>query len=369
MQQMNCNIKELLGLIDAGAPVLTVNTRLSRYLRARFDSEMQLNGDAAWPTPVVMPLFSWIESLWNESWPDRPLLSGTRSQALWERVVSSDRFLSKEIIMNSGVAKTAYDAYAMAAMTAMKHTENLKSQGKLKKPIAVALENLFPESYGAHPDAGQRQKGKLSRRRRDYKGSYGIGISRVPRKILSHAGTRFNWAGAVAPGTVGGRRAHPPKAERVWKKKLNIKERRKAIRSALAATIDKRYVEARNHAIPKEYPFIVSASLEDIGRTKDAKQALSALGFTDELARAEVKKVRAGKGKSRGRKYAKRVGPLLVVSGSCKLQKGAQNIPGIRIVEVKKLNASLLAPGCDPGRATIFTDAALDVMTKEKLFM
>ena len=110
---MNCNIKELLGLIDAGAPVLTVNTRLSRYLRASFDSEMQLNGDAAWPTPVVMPLFSWIESLWNESWPDRPLLSGTRSQALWERVVSSDRFLSKEIIMNSGVAKTAYDAYTM----------------------------------------------------------------------------------------------------------------------------------------------------------------------------------------------------------------------------------------------------------------
>jgi sugar phosphate isomerase/epimerase len=46
----------------------------------------------------------------------------------------------------------AYDAYAMAAMTAMKHTENLEKQGKLKKPIAIALENLFPESYGAHPD-------------------------------------------------------------------------------------------------------------------------------------------------------------------------------------------------------------------------
>ncbi|MBM2839047.1 MAG: rexB [Deltaproteobacteria bacterium] len=113
MELMNCNIKEILGLIDAGAPVLTVNIRLSRYLHASFDSEMQLNGDAAWPTPVVMPLFSWIESLWNESWPDRPLLSGTRSQALWERVVSSDRFLSKDIAMNSGVAKTAYDAYTM----------------------------------------------------------------------------------------------------------------------------------------------------------------------------------------------------------------------------------------------------------------
>jgi len=109
---MNCNIKEILGLINAGIPVLTVNTRLSRYLRARFDSEMQVNGAATWPTPVVIPLFSWIESLWNESWPDRPLLSGARAQVLWERVVSGDTLLSKEII-NRGVAKTAYDAYAM----------------------------------------------------------------------------------------------------------------------------------------------------------------------------------------------------------------------------------------------------------------
>lgn len=110
---MNDEMKDILGFMKAGVPVLSVNTRLSRYLRARFDSDMQLNGDSAWPTPVIMPLFSWIEDLWNESWPDRPLLSGTRAQALWERVVSGDRLLSKEIIMNRGVAKTAYDAYAM----------------------------------------------------------------------------------------------------------------------------------------------------------------------------------------------------------------------------------------------------------------
>jgi probable DNA repair protein len=110
---MNDKAKEIIAIIKAGVPVFTVNTRLSRYLRARFDSEMQVNGAAAWPTPVVMPLFSWIESLWNESWPDRPVLSGTRAQVLWERIVSSDRFLSKEIIMNSGVAQTAYDAYTM----------------------------------------------------------------------------------------------------------------------------------------------------------------------------------------------------------------------------------------------------------------
>ncbi len=46
----------------------------------------------------------------------------------------------------------AYDAYAMAAMTAMKHTDALEKQGSLKKPIAIAMENLFPETYGSHPD-------------------------------------------------------------------------------------------------------------------------------------------------------------------------------------------------------------------------
>ena len=69
------------------------------------------------------------------------------------------------------------------------------------------------QPYGAKEDAGMRASAKLSRRRRDYKGSYGFGISRVPRKVLSRRGTRFFWVGAVAPGMVSGRKAHPPKPE------------------------------------------------------------------------------------------------------------------------------------------------------------
>jgi hypothetical protein len=46
----------------------------------------------------------------------------------------------------------AYDAYARAGITAMKQSERLEKQGKLKKPLTVAMENLFPESYGSHPD-------------------------------------------------------------------------------------------------------------------------------------------------------------------------------------------------------------------------
>ena len=48
--------------------------------------------------------------------------------------------------------KEAYDAYAEAALSAMKHSEKLEKEGKMKRPLAIAMENLFPETYGAHPD-------------------------------------------------------------------------------------------------------------------------------------------------------------------------------------------------------------------------
>jgi len=48
--------------------------------------------------------------------------------------------------------KEAYEAYAEAGISAMKKSEQLERKGYIKKPLAVAMENLFPESYGAHPD-------------------------------------------------------------------------------------------------------------------------------------------------------------------------------------------------------------------------
>jgi sugar phosphate isomerase/epimerase len=48
--------------------------------------------------------------------------------------------------------KEAYDAYAKSAISAMEHTKALDKEGKLKKPLTIAMENLFPETYGAHPN-------------------------------------------------------------------------------------------------------------------------------------------------------------------------------------------------------------------------
>jgi large subunit ribosomal protein L4e len=258
-----------------------------------------------------------------------------------------------------------------------------KSVGEINLPIqfqetinpeliqraVLALQSSRRQKYGVNPEAGKMHSTKLSRRRRDYRGSYGHGISRVPRKILSRRGTRMNWVGAFAPGTVGGRRAHPPKAEKNWVKKINNKENRKAVRSALAASVNKDAVIQRGHNAPDDYPFILDSKFESISKTKEFVKSLIALGLSRELGRTDKKKIRAGSGKSRGRKYRTVKGPLLVVSGECKLLKSARNILGVDVVKADNLDAGLLAPGCAVGRLTLFTKSAIEKIEKEKLFM
>lgn len=238
----------------------------------------------------------------------------------------------------------------------------------LIKRDVLAIMSHKRQGYGASPEAGKRASAIISKRRRDYRGCYGYGISRIPRKILSRRGMRMNWQGAFAPGTVGGRQAHPPKAEKVWWQKINKKERRMAIRSAISATIKKELVEKRGHRVMDNYPFVIDSAIENIDKTKKAKDVLMRLGLEEELKRCEKKKVRAGKGKMRGRKYRKKKGPLIVVSKDCGLIKSAGNIPGINVCAIKNINAELLAPGAVPGRLTLWSRGAIELLEKERLF-
>lgn len=57
-------------------------------------------------------------------------------------VMSQERYALKE----------AYDSYAQAGLSAMEHSQKLEKAGQLKKPIFVAMEQIFPESYGGHPE-------------------------------------------------------------------------------------------------------------------------------------------------------------------------------------------------------------------------
>ena len=234
--------------------------------------------------------------------------------------------------------------------------------------VVFALQSSRRQPYGTSEEAGKRHSVKLSRRRHKYRGAYGHGISRVPRKIHTRRGTRMFWVGAQAPGTVGGRKAHPPKAEKDWTKKVNKKENMLAIRSAISATVNPELVKEHGYIAPENYPFVVEDAIENIEKTKDIKASLKKIGFEKELKRAEQKSIRAGKGKNRGRRYKKKTSLLFIVSKKCKLMKAAENIPGIIVSVVDSLNAEILAPGAQPGRLALFSKSAVERLEKEGLF-
>ncbi|MBW9140588.1 MAG: 50S ribosomal protein L4, partial [Candidatus Aramenus sp.] len=75
-------------------------------------------------------------------------------------------------------------------------------------------------------------------------------------------------------------------------------------------------------------------------------------------------RIRAGKGKMRGRKYKIPVGPLIVAHDVKKLLPAARNIPGVDVIDPMLVSVIHLAPGGHPGRLTIFTESSIGVLNK-----
>jgi large subunit ribosomal protein L4e len=223
--------------------------------------------------------------------------------------------------------------------------------------LAIMSHDRVP--YGPNIYAGKKYSVRISKRRRDYKTSYGKGISRAPRKVLMRRGNWFYWVGAFAPGTVGGRRAHPPLVNKIFYENINKKERLKAIRSAIAATIKTDLVGKRHKIEGVNLPIVVDASVENLKNTKEFIKLLQSLGLEKELERCKKRKIRAGKGKMRNRKYMEKKGPLFVFSNGVLNTRACENIPGVEAVKVKDLNAKVLAPGGVPGRLVIWSSKAI----------
>jgi large subunit ribosomal protein L4e len=106
-------------------------------------------------------------------------------------------------------------------------------------------------------------------------------------------------------------------------------------------------------------PIVVDDSIQELKRAKSVKELLEKIGLEKEIERAKDKKVRAGKGKRRGRKYTRKKSVLFVIAEDKGFLKAAKNIAGVDICLAKNLNAELLAPGTHPGRLTIFTESAI----------
>jgi large subunit ribosomal protein L4e len=211
----------------------------------------------------------------------------------------------------------------------------------IRRAVAAAQANR-KQPYGADPLAGMRTPAESP-------GS-GRGMAHVPRQ---------DGRARRVPQAVGGRKAHPPKAEKDQGKQLNDKERKLAVRSALAATADAELVRERGHQFDDDValPVVVTDEFEELVKTQAVVDVLETLGLHADIDRADERTVKAGRGKTRGRKYRRPKSILFVTGGEP--SRAARNLAGADVVTGAQVNAEDLAPGGHAGRLTVFTEHGL----------
>jgi large subunit ribosomal protein L4e len=226
---------------------------------------------------------------------------------------------------------------------------------------ADKLANKHPYSHA--PEAGKRHSasGTISHRRHEWKGHYGKGISRAPRKVMWRRGTQFFWVGAEVSGARGGRRVHGPSlAERY--RKVNKKEIKLALSTCFASTAHKdkvlgRYSSLKDKKISINFPIVIESKLDNV-KAKEMLLLLNKIFHEIPGLIFRNKEVRAGRGKTRGRKYKSNAGLLLVKAKDEKIK-----FPGIEVKSVDEINVADVYP---LGRLTAYTEKALKELEAKK---
>ncbi|RJU98875.1 MAG: 50S ribosomal protein L4 [Candidatus Poseidoniales archaeon] len=227
------------------------------------------------------------------------------------------------------------------------------------------------QPYGSRAHVGKRAPMAGMKHSVEWWGK-GRGVSRIMRRTGQSRG-------AQNPHTKGGRRAHGPKVEKNWGRKLNLKERRIARNSALSATTSAEHVSARGHRFSEDIeslPIVLGNyaevrdgkteefSIETFNHGSATRKVLAIfneIGLGADLTRArDGRNIRAGKATMRGRVHKTPKSVLLVVKQKSGLAQAARNLPGVDVVAARDLCAEDLAPGGDIGRLTVFTKDALE---------
>jgi large subunit ribosomal protein L4e len=203
--------------------------------------------------------------------------------------------------------------------------------------------------------------------------SWGTGraVARIPR--VSGGGTHR--AGQAAFGNMcrSGRMFAPTKVWRKWHQKINLNQKRFATASAIAASSSAALLLARGHNISTvpEVPLVISSTAfadAAIAKTSAALALLKAVGAGADIDKVtKSKKLRAGKGKLRGRRHRQRRGPLVIYNpdeDGKELVLAFRNLPGVETSSVYSLNLLQLAPGGHLGRFIVWTSSAFSALDK-----
>jgi len=192
--------------------------------------------------------------------------------------------------------------------------------------------------------------------------SWGTGraVARIPR--IPGGGTHRAGQGAFGNMCRGAGHHGPTNLWKRWTRKTNLKIRRHAVASAIAATAVPPLVMARGHRIDdvQELPLVVTDGFESVRKTRTAYDVLKGLGAGADMQRiVDNKSFRAGKGK-RLRKYNISRGPLIIYKEDNGIMKAVRNLPGVDTANVNQLDLFNLAPGAQLGRFTIWTQSAME---------
>ena len=135
--------------------------------------------------------------------------------------------------------------------------------------------------------------------------SWGTGraVSRIPR--VPGGGTHRAGQGAFGNMCRGGHMFAPTKTWRRWHRRVNLKQKRYAVCSALAASAVPALLMARGHAVETipEVPLIISEASEQISKTSKAVELLKSIGAYADIEKVkDSRNLRSGKGKMRNRR-------------------------------------------------------------------
>jgi len=207
------------------------------------------------------------------------------------------------------------------------------------------------QPYAVHRHAGHQTSAE----------SWGTGraVARIPR--VRGGGTHRSGQGAFGNMCRGGRMFAPTKTWRRWHRPINQNQRRYAVCSALAASALPPLVMARGHKIEgiPEVPVVCTNAIESLTKTKAAVALLQKLNAYDDVQKCQdSKKIRAGKGKMRNRRYTMRRGPLVIYNEDHGIKQAFRNLPGVEVLSVDRLNLLKLCPGGHLGRFCIWSEGA-----------
>lgn len=211
------------------------------------------------------------------------------------------------------------------------------------------------QPYGTKPGAGAgySASGISIKKRHAWKTTYGKGISRIPRKIMSRSGSSFNWVGATATNTRGGRQSHPPRTEKNQFRKINKKELLVAINSCLSASANKQHMEKIYGKNIPELPLIVDSDVLSM-KTKEFISILKSLFGDLHEKLLKKKSKRTGRGKTRGRKYKTSAGMVFVIGKDQEMKR-----KGVEVVKVDDLKIKDLTLNGEPKRVIAYTEQAI----------